>query len=221
MNEHEAFMDEPAIESLVRKVRGVTGVRVVKNSQGEIDEIHVVASPGRSAKQMVRDIESMLYVRSGIRLDHRKISLVQIEETALQPALVRVQLVRAVFVESASPQARVTLLFAGKQIEGEASSEGALGASPLWLVGAATARALDQLVGARGQLQLENIAFQELGAIQLCLAHLTLNTNDGLDVLLGVSVVRGDQADAVARSVLDAANRRLQRILSMASVGGA
>src|SRR5262245_49609052 len=81
-------IDEAAIERLIGQVRGVIGARVLCDAQGAIAEIHVVAAPQRSAKQMVRDIESLIYVRGGMRVDHRRISLAQLAEPDL-PALAR------------------------------------------------------------------------------------------------------------------------------------
>src|SRR6476661_6527134 len=92
MAAEQQVLDVAKIEELLGQVRGVLAVRVVTDEQGQIDELHVVGSPGRSAKQMVRDVESLLYVRGGVRIDHRKISLVQIAESAIQPAQVRVRL---------------------------------------------------------------------------------------------------------------------------------
>src|SRR3954464_13415372 len=92
MSTERPVIDVTKIEELLSQVRGVLAVRVVLEEQGQIDELHIVGSPGRSAKQMVRDIESLLYVRGGVRVDHRKISLVQIAESAIQPAQVRVRL---------------------------------------------------------------------------------------------------------------------------------
>src|SRR4026209_28476 len=92
MKDDQVVVGEAMIEDLVRKVRGVLAVRVVQNDQKQIDEIHAVGSPDRSAKQMVRDIESILFVRGGIRIDHRKISLVQIADTGMPGTMVRVQL---------------------------------------------------------------------------------------------------------------------------------
>src|SRR6266498_4299350 len=92
MSAERAAIDVAKVEELLSQVRGVMAVRVVLEEHGQIDELHIVGSPGRSAKQMVRDIESLLFVRGGVRVDHRKISLVQIAESAIQPAQVRVQL---------------------------------------------------------------------------------------------------------------------------------
>src|SRR6185295_18386084 len=92
MSAERPAIDVAKIEELLSQVRGVLAVRVVLEEQGQIDELHIVGSPGRSAKQMVRDVESLLYVRGGVRVDHRKISLVQIAESAIQPAQVRIRL---------------------------------------------------------------------------------------------------------------------------------
>src|SRR5215217_869456 len=92
MSAERPAIDVAKVEELLGQVRGVMAVRVVLEEGGQIDELHIVGSPGRSAKQMVRDVESLLYVRGGVRVDHRKISLVQIAESAIQPAQVRIRL---------------------------------------------------------------------------------------------------------------------------------
>jgi len=214
MNHDQVVVGEAMIEDLVRKVRGVLAVRVVQNDQRQIDEIHAVGSPDRSAKQMVRDIESILYVRGGIRLDHRKISLVQIADAAMPGAPLRVQLLEVADVADAQPPAiSATIAVGDRHIQGIARARQGQDASAEWLVAHATANALDQLIGALGQLHVENLQRQSFGALQVYLAHLTLSIDDGIETLLGISVVRNDEPSAVARAVLDAVNRRLQRLL--------
>src|SRR4026207_1000345 len=107
MSAERPVIDVAKIEELLSQVRGVLAVRVVLEEQGQIDELHIVGSPGRSAKQMVRDIESLLYVRGGGRVARRKISLVQIAETAIQPAQVRVRLLD--ISRSTGEQATITV----------------------------------------------------------------------------------------------------------------
>ena len=207
-------VDEAAIEQLLGQIRGVLAVRVVADAQGQIDEIHVVGTPERSPKAMVRDVESLLYVRGGIRLDHRKISLVQMAETAIQPTVVRVQLVEHAWSAGGEqPEVTITLGMGDQRVQGigRGASEG--GEPPEMLIGYATIHALDQLIGPRGQFRLENLQRQPFGAIEVCLSHLSLTTDDGVETLLGISVVRGGDLAAVARAVLDAVNRRLQRLL--------
>ena len=210
-----AQVDNAAVEALVAQVRGVMAVRVVRDAQGQIDEIHVVGSPGRSTKQMVRDVESILYVRGGLRVDHRKISLVQIAETAIQPVEARVRLLD--IVRAADEQGLkigVALSMGEQRVHGVGRARPDYDDPPELLAGYAAVHALNQLIGARGQLRLENLQRQPFGQLDVCLSHLSLVTDDGIEVLLGTSAVRDDEVATAVRAVLDAVNRPLQRILS-------
>ncbi len=217
MKDDQPVVGEAMIEELIRKVRGVLAVRVVQNDQHQIDEIHAVGSPDRNAKQMVRDIESILYVRGGIRVDHRKISLVQIADTGMPPPMVRVQLLEVSRVADAQPpEMTVTVAVGDRRIQGIGRAHPNHDTSDEWLVAQAMAHALDQLIGVLGQLHVEHLQRQSFGALEVYLAQLTLTIDDGIETLLGVSVVRDDELSAVARAVLDAVNRRLQRLLGEA-----
>jgi hypothetical protein len=213
-----APIDNTAVEALIANVRGVMAVRVVRDAQGQIDEIHVVGSPGRSAKQMVRDVESLLYVRGGLRVDHRKISLVQIAETAIQPLEVRVRLIDIVRTADAQGlKIGVALSMGEQRVQGVGRARPDHDDPPELLAGYAAVHALNQLIGARGQLRLENLQRQPFGQLDVCLSHLSLVTDDGIEVLLGTSAVRDDEVATAVRAVLDAVNRPLQRILAGAA----
>ncbi|HEU5097896.1 MAG TPA: hypothetical protein VFU22_02545 [Roseiflexaceae bacterium] len=212
MSADRAIIDVTKIEELLRQVRGVMAVRVVQDEQGQIDELHIVGSPGRSAKQMVRDVESLLYVRGGVRVDHRKISLVQIAETIIQSSPVRVRLLDISRATDDPPSISVVLGMDEQRVQGRARTE--RDDPPVYLAGYATIHALDQLIGARGQFRLENLERHPFGQLEVYLTHLSLTTDDGIETLLGISVVRDEDPAAVVRAILDAVNRRLQRLLS-------
>ena len=207
------MIDVGKIEELVSQVRGVMAVRVVLEEHGQIDELHIVGSPGRSAKQMVRDIESLLYVRGGVRVDHRKISLVQIAESAIQPAQVRVRLLDISRTPASRRRRRWCWAMDDQRVQGVGRAALIRTSQPEHLAGYATIHALDQLIGARGQFRLENMERQPFGQLEVYLTHLSLTTDDGIETLLGISVVRDDDPAAVVRAILDAVNRRLQRLL--------
>lgn len=194
------------VEGLIAQVRGVLAVRVLRNEQDQIEEIHIIGSPQRSAKQMVRDVESILYVRGGVRVDHRKISLVQLADAPNAAAIAQVRLIDAAYCAQ-ERVATVTLALGDQRLQGVCGADAAEGA-PERLVGAATIDALDQLLGLQSRLRLEHAQRQILGQIEICLAHLSLD--DG-EALLGISVVGDDGMAAMAQSVLDAVSRRSQR----------
>jgi hypothetical protein len=52
-------------------------VRIVPNSNGDIDEIHVITTDAVLPKQTVRNIESALMAQLGWRVNHKKISIAQ------------------------------------------------------------------------------------------------------------------------------------------------
>jgi len=213
MTAERVVIDIAKIEELLSQVRGVMAVRVVLEEQGQINELHIVGSPERSAKQMVRDIESLLFVRGGVRIDHRKISLVQIAESAIQPATVRVRLLDISRTSGDLATTTVGLGMSEQRVQGVGRSRPDRDEQPEQLAGYATIHALDQLIGARGQFRLENLERQMFGQLNVFLTHLSLTTDDGIEILLGISVVRDDDPAAVVRAILDAVNRRLQRLL--------
>jgi hypothetical protein len=218
MTVEQTSVEIAAVEQLIGQVRGVMAARVVQDIQGQIDEIHVVGSPARSAKQMVRDVESILYVRGGVRIDHRKISLVQVAETASIPAELRVRLIEV--RRSADPQepALTVVLGVGDQrVQGVSHSRNDHDHRPEFHAGDAAIGALNQLIGARGQLRLENLQRQRFGGLEICQSHLSFVSDSRSEALLGISIVRGDEAVTAVRAVLDAANRPLKRILAGAA----
>ncbi len=208
-------LDASTYEQLIFQVRGIQAARVVTAPNGTIDEVHVVGLPGRSAKQIVRDIESILYVRGGVRLDHRKVSLVQLDEGS-QRFGPRVRLLEAsCAADGPAPQAVVSLGLGGRSAKGVASAEQGAPADLLWLAGQATVRALSELTKAGCELRIEQIARQPFGDLEICLCRLSFAADGEAETLLGVSMVRDDgPAAAAARSVLDAVNRRLLRLLA-------
>jgi hypothetical protein len=78
------------MENGICTLNGVVSAHVVLNPAGlEIEEVHVVATQDRSPKQIVRDIESLLLNNTGIKIDHKKISIAQVhvveEEVSPKP----------------------------------------------------------------------------------------------------------------------------------------
>jgi len=61
-------------EASLRSLRDVQAVSILAEDQN-IREIHVLASPGRSAKQLVRDVETCLRTRFSMGIDHRVVSV--------------------------------------------------------------------------------------------------------------------------------------------------
>jgi hypothetical protein len=76
---------ENEVERLLCSLAGVVSARVVANPLGRLDEIHVLASPALSPKQVVRNVESALSAGLGIVVDRRIVSVAQIRRDAIDP----------------------------------------------------------------------------------------------------------------------------------------
>ena len=71
-------LDVAAMERDLGRIPAVTSVRVIVEAD-ELQEVHIVGSAGRSPKLIGRDVQSLLAARWGIDVDHRKVSVVQLE----------------------------------------------------------------------------------------------------------------------------------------------
>ena len=133
--------------------------------------------------------------------------------SAIQPAQVRVRLLDISRTSGEQATTTVVLGMDDQRVQGVGHLRPDQNDQPEQLAGYATIHALDQLIGARGQFRLENMERQPFGQLEVYLTHLSLTTDDGIETLLGISVVRDDDPAAVVRAILDAVNRRLQRLL--------
>jgi hypothetical protein len=216
----------PELEDALRRIQGVKAASVVTGPDAVPTEVHVLAAPGKPAKQVVRDVQSLALARYDIDIDHRIVSVVQMgddevrvpdtlagltpgdepveeSEPVVRPAIA------AIMVRSGKGQteASVTLAAGDRLFEGR--SQGPAGHSHrARLVAIATLEAVAELLGQA--CEVESSAVVATGSREVALTVLTMSLpRIGEQVLTGSAVVRGDDADAVARSVLAALNRQL------------
>jgi hypothetical protein len=223
----------PELEDALRQIPGVRAASVVTGPDAQPTEIHVLADRAKPAKQVVRDIQSLAMARYDLDIDHRIVSVVQIDDgegpalrLAVTPAdgadtidvtdpsaaaaeVAPRPLVDAVVVRTSHAEAEVTvtLAFGGDVFIGSASGSSAIASRPR-LVARATLDALGELLGTPADI--EHATVIPVGSRSVAVSVLQVQVpRTGEQVLSGSAVVRGDEADAVARSVLDALNRRL------------
>jgi hypothetical protein len=211
----------PELEDSLRMLPGVSAVSVVTTAEATPTEVHVLATREKAAKQLVRDVQSMAMARHQLDLDHRIVSVVQIDdveashdlavhvaETELaavnhRPAIATV----AVTVAGPDADVTVTLRFGDRMFVGSSGGSAGVSARPR-LVAQATVNAVQDLLGL--QCDVETALLVPTGQRSVALTVLSLSLPRLGELLVtGSAAVRGDEADALARSVLDALNRRL------------
>lgn len=85
-------MDLFSIENSLEMIDSVVSCKIVTNGNDQIHEIHIVSNDTRGAKQIARDIQSVLVASYNIPIDHKKISIAQIPDRNLKKAKCRLRL---------------------------------------------------------------------------------------------------------------------------------
>ena len=201
------------IEREICRLPDVSIVRLVAENDGRVTEVHVVAHQGKHPKQIVRDVQSIALASFGLELDRRVISVVQLggnvlDETAApepRPSIV------AITAEASGLRSlvRVTLALADDAAVGFA--EGSIATTARHrLVALATVDSLRQLEPAAECVDVDHAQITRIGAQDVAIVTVVYVIPPAEQLVSGSAIVRPQQeADAVARAVLDATNRRL------------
>jgi hypothetical protein len=219
----------PEFEESLRQVPGIRAASVVTGPDGSPTEIHIVASRSKGAKQVVRDVQSLAMAAHDLDIDHRIVSVVQFDdgEDGL-PAVIRLPDTpeRTEHAEPAADSvprpviASISIRTAGSEADasvvvstGEESYEGrSIGPSTMshrhTLVARATLDAVAELLGLPAEIEFATVTPMGNRRMAACVIQVAVPRVGEL-VLTGSALVRSDEADAVARAVLDALNRRL------------
>lgn len=70
----------PTVEAELCRIPHVLRAHVVRDASETVRELHIVASPGKPAKQVVRDVQSVAMASFGIDVDRNVVSVVQLED---------------------------------------------------------------------------------------------------------------------------------------------
>lgn len=201
-------------EQAIKQIKSVIAARIKVNSQVEIEEIHILAGSGRMPKQIVRDVESILIAQFDLQIDHKIISVAQVEDDedgtfaivdSIRPKLVGVTL-RTV---SGMAEVKVELLTGDKLIEGIAQGPSSAH-NKLRLFVEATLKALFPLTLDKFLFVTEDVGITQLAKQQIALVSITLITSAGEQSLTGCALVRNDDRESVVKATLDAVNRKLR-----------
>lgn len=222
------------LESELRKIAGVKNARIMGTEAPE--EIHIVASSTRSPKQVVRDVQSLAAAAYGLPIDHRIVSVVQLEEAEPPPPPSTIKLDPPV-AEEPEPVAaalstheerrpvldRVVLGTRGstgwvevglRWPDGtETDGSGTAGASRETRArGAAKAlvKALEPVLRERGvELELDQVLIHRMDSADSVFVRATFFEASNVIPVVGSAIVHDDVASAAVRALLHAVNRKL------------
>jgi len=218
-SDREAAAELRDLEDELCRLSGVHAVRIVGDRAGRPVEVHVLADPSKPAKQTVRDVRAVAQTVFGIELDHRIVSVAQLN-TNDQNTPVGIELthseararVNSINIEAVGlrAQVRVVLVENDRELTGYAEGSVASAARPQ-LVAAAALDAVRQGEPAAEAIHITNAEISRIGSNRVAIVTVVYVDPPTELVVSGSAIVRRDRDDAVARALLDATNRRLAR----------
>jgi hypothetical protein len=218
MGSESPVIDREEIQSALCQITEIEAVRVVNDHDNLIQELHVLASGQKAPRQIVRDIESLLMARFGIAVDHKKISIAQINSGPIAaaastppkaPAGGRLKIGNVAFdVKDYEAAAEVTLE------QGDASSSGsakgpASQSGRLRLAAMATLDAAARCIGSEANLALEHVSIMPTSSGDVAVACISVIKRTGEEIHAGSAMVKTTECDSVVKATLAAINRHL------------
>ena len=197
------------IESIISRLKGVIAVSVVPDGSGVVSEVHVLASSSRSPKQVVRDVESAVMARLGVVIDHKKISVAQVDDGIVRfdHSRVRFSDVSIAFNGSRT-EATVRLMKDGILYSGSANGNSSPN-SQMKLIAGATLKAIEESGLSESSLVLEDANEVAIGGKRAAMVLVSLAADRGEEFLSGSAIIKQDVWKGVVNATLDAVNRRL------------
>jgi hypothetical protein len=212
----------------VARILGVTSCRIRLDGGGAIAEVHVVASPGKSARLIARDVEGALKAELDIDVDHRKIGVVVLDGNAPEapeleefpilehPSRFAFSSVNVVSSRDGS-RAEVELTRDGASVFGGAESTNPT-AGALVVVADATLRAVSESLDDPTRLCLGGVLKVPLGGGEVIVVRVDVVGPRHTKSLAGCALVSGDEHRTAVFATLDAVNRLIGKLDFKSSV---
>jgi len=205
----DGVIDRGDMEETLRLIPGVLSARIVGDA-GDPVEVHVLAESGRHPKQVARDVESCLAAKFGLSIDHRRISVAQIESAPKSAMRLTLEEVAMRFRGNVAA-AEVVLRLDGQRYVGRA--EVPLRAERLILAAKAAVDGVTQAVGPRVDIVVEDVGRFVVSQRSVIACVVTLADARGEHTLVGSAMVRRDECEAAVRAVLASLDRMLGLLL--------
>ena len=200
------------MEEIINQMPSVISSKVVMSENQEIEEIHVLASSNRSAKQISRDIQSALTAKFQCKIDHKKISVAQIDFQDEKEQLSRFKIAAIGYsVLGNMAEVRVSLQKGEQQVEGTAKGTNSKN-NICRLTAKATLNCVHELFAIDDMFIIEDIEKIQIAKREAITVAVSFISGQGEEMLVGSAVVRKDEYEAIVKATLDAINRKIVRV---------
>ncbi|MDR7857603.1 hypothetical protein [Tissierella sp.] len=204
-------MNIEIIEQTIEKLDSVVTCKIILGENEAFNEIHIVSNGGRSAKQLVRDIQSVLIATYNIQIDHKKISIAEIQDDSLKRAESRLKIV-SVSHEKNGQRATVKVSLDNHRDIFENSINGINTSRNIdRMLVDITLKTVEDAYGYEDAFILEDIKTVNVSTEQVVIVIIMAVHNGSEQRICGSSLVGSDYKEAVVEASLDAINRYVSK----------
>ncbi len=197
------------MQEAIDKIQGVHSSKLVTDDSGEIVECHILAAAGRHPKQVSKDVQSVLAATYGYRINHRIISVAQLEGKEMSRVVPRI-VYKSVDVVKEGQMMTATVTCALKGVEYKGQYTGvATRNGEFRIVAEAVLESVRCHLKNDEHIVLEGNRVQDVGSLTLANVIVTFIRGDKEYPLVGTAIVGTHAHDAYVKSVFDALNRVL------------
>lgn len=198
-------------EVWINKIPGIISSRFVTDNGGQIIELHILSDIYRSPKQLVRDIQSAMLTKYDIKIDHKIISVAQIEDNVINYKEHRLSMHNVkVLTEGPKSQVEVILIKDGQPYKGTAQGGNAV-SSRIRLIAEATLNAIHCALDIEYVFILADITDVLISGKKAYVISVSHLFELGEELLCGSCILTKDENESVVKATLDAINRRIIR----------
>lgn len=201
-------IDIGKIEELILKIQGVISTKIVASEDGQVEELHLLTDNTRNPKQISRDVQSACAAELNLDIDHKVISIAQINFSKDNFLKNRVKILGVTKrIQHDEIFCDVVLAHNGDETTGHIQQKN-ISSRRDHAVVQATIKALEALFHFDDRIFIEDIEIIERNAYAVAVVVVSTFFT-GEELLSGSSVITDDRHMALVRATLDAVNRRL------------
>ncbi len=197
------------MQRAIEQIHGVHSSKLILNDEGVVGECHILASDLRHPKQISKDVQSVLAATFEYRIDHRIISVAQLESDSMSRVVPRIVYKSVDVVKQGQMMtATVNCSLYDMDYKGEFSGV-ATKNGDFRVVAEAVLEAVRCQLKDDEHIVLEGYRVQDVGWLTLANVVVTFVRGDKEYPLVGTAIVGNHAHDAYVKAVFDALNRVL------------
>ena len=200
-------MNIQLIEKTIEKLNSVISSKIILGENKEIEEVHIVSNGFRAAKQIVRDIQSVLIATYNVQIDHKIISIAEIQDESLKKAQSRLKLV-SISHDNKGQKVAIKVSLDNNRDVFENSTAGINTSRNIdRMLVDVTLKTVEDAYGYEDTFILEDIKLVNVSMEKVVIVVITCIKDSYIKRLCGSSLIKSDYKEAVVKATLDALNR--------------